>query len=121
MKNQFVVRTLINKANAVLDKDGRLLADQLEAAYRTQRPTTVSFEGIDLVTSAFLTASWGRFLLHVATVAERQARIAAVTFVYLAPDAHRTAIVRQMLDRIERKALDAEYCRQYDEALAEAA
>jgi len=121
MENQLVVRTLIGKSNAVLDKDGRLLAEQLESHYRVHGRLTVSFEGTNLVTSAFLTASWGRFLLHVATVAERQARVDAVTFVQLAPDTHRTDIVRQMLNRIERKALDAEYCRQYDEALAEAA
>lgn len=121
MENQLVVRTLLGKANAVLDKDGRLLAEQLEHLYRTTGRAVVSFEGIELVTSAFLTASWGRFLLHVATVAERQARVAAVTFTHLAPDAHRTDIVRKMLERIERKAVDADYCRQYDESLAEAA
>lgn len=121
MENQLVVRTLIGKSNAVLDKDGRLLAEQLEACYRTTGNVLISFEGIELVTSAFLTASWGRFLLHVETVAERQARVNAVTFINLAPDTHRTDIVRKMLDRIERKALDAEYCRQYDESLAEVA
>ena len=115
MENQLVVRTLIGKANAVLDKDGRILAEQLEAHYRSNGSAVVSFADVNL------TASWGRFLLHVATVAERAARVRAVTFVDLAPDAHREAIVRQMLDRIERKALDAEYCRQYDQALAEAA
>ncbi|WP_019949633.1 STAS-like domain-containing protein [Hymenobacter aerophilus] len=117
---KIVVRDLIGKANAILDKDGRLLAEQLEAAWLQHRQVEVSFADINLITSAFLNAAWGRFLLHVPEGAERQARAQYVTFSNLAPDAHRTAIVENMLDQIRRKALDAAYCAQYDNALTEA-
>lgn len=116
-----VVRTLIGKVNAILDKDGRLLADQLEEMWRHNGHATVSFAGINHVTSAFLNAAWGRFLLHVHAVADREARVHAIIFTELAPDAHRAAIVQHMLNQITRKALDVQYSRQYDEALNEAA
>lgn len=121
MDSPIVVRTLIGKVNAVLDKDGRVLAEQLEEMWRHNGHVTISFEGINHVTSAFLNASLGRFLLHVGSLAEREARRCSVAFVDLAPDEHRTAIVQHMLDQITRKALDAEYSRQYNEALNEAA
>jgi len=121
MDSPIVVRTLIGKANAILDKDGRLLADQLEEMWHHNGHATVSFADINHVTSAFLNAAWGRFLLHVGSLSDRQARARAVEFIDLAPDAHRTEIVQHMLSQITRKALDAQYSQQYDEALNEAA
>ena len=121
MTTPIVVRDLIGKANAILDKDGRLLAEQLEKAWQYHRQAVISFAGVNHVTSAFLNAAWGRFLLHVPAGAEREARARYVTFADLAPDEHRETIVRHMLDQIQRKALDATYSAQYDNALTEAA
>jgi hypothetical protein len=119
--DQIVVRDLIGKSNAILDKDGRLVAERLEEMWRHNGHAEISFAGINHVTSAFLNAAWGRFLLHVPAGAERTARAEQVHFVELAPDAHRTEIVQHMLDQITRKALDAAYSQQYDAALTEAA
>lgn len=121
VRDQIVVRDLIGKANAILDKDGRLLAEKLEEMWQYHRHAVISFAGINHVTSAFLNASWGRFLMHVPEGTERDARAHYVEFTELAPDEHREAIVQHMLDQIERKALDAAFSAQYDNALTEAA
>ncbi|WP_026462505.1 STAS-like domain-containing protein [Adhaeribacter aquaticus] len=60
---QLTVSQIIGKSIAVLDIDGRKVYEQLEDAYKRGEKIVLSFKGLQHVTTAFLNAAIGRFLL----------------------------------------------------------
>jgi hypothetical protein len=69
---QLTVSQIIGKSIAVLDKDGRKVSEQLEEAYKRGEKVILSFKGLQHVTTAFLNAAIGRFLLSTPKPEEAQ-------------------------------------------------
>ena len=58
------IAQIIGKPIAVLDIDGRKVYEQIEAAYKRGERIILSFKGLQHVTTAFLNAAIGKFLLN---------------------------------------------------------
>lgn len=60
---ELTIAQVIGKPIAVLDIDGRKVYDQLIEAYERHEKVVLSFKGLQHVTTAFLNAAIGRFIL----------------------------------------------------------
>lgn len=73
---ELTIAQVIGKPIAVLDIDGRKVYEQLKDAYQRHERVVLSFKGIQHVTTAFLNAAIGRFLLGAAKPEEAKEMIA---------------------------------------------
>ena len=58
------IAQIIGKPIAVLDIDGRKVYEQINSAYKRGERIILSFKGLQHVTTAFLNAAIGKFLLN---------------------------------------------------------
>ncbi|MFB9863148.1 STAS-like domain-containing protein [Rufibacter immobilis] len=72
---QLSIAQIIGKQIAVLDIDGLKVYEKLQESYKPQEKIVLSFEGLRHVTSAFLNAAIGRFLLSTSKPEEAKAAI----------------------------------------------
>lgn len=63
---ELTIAQIIGKPIAVLDIDGRKVYEQLIEAYKRHEKVVLSFKGLHHVTTAFLNAALGRFILGAA-------------------------------------------------------
>lgn len=60
---ELTIAQVIGKSIAVLDIDGRKVYEQLMEAYKKREKVVLSFKGLQHVTTAFLNAALGSFIL----------------------------------------------------------
>ncbi|MBA9078437.1 MULTISPECIES: STAS-like domain-containing protein [Rufibacter] len=72
---QLSIAQIIGKQIAVLDVDGLKVYEKLQESYKPHEKIVLSFEGLRHVTSAFLNAALGRFLLSTPQPEEAKSAI----------------------------------------------
>ena len=107
-----IVRTVIGKSIAAMDSDGQIVYEKMTRMYERYGHVTVSFTGIDLLTTAFLNASFGRFIIAAHSAVEGKIRAANCTFTYLI-----NSKMYSQLDNVRELALDSDFSAAHDAAM----
>lgn len=110
--NPLVVRAIIGKSIAAMDSDGQKVYETMTRVFEQYGHVTVSLAGVDLLTTAFLNASFGRFVLAANSALEGEIRAARCTFIDLAnPKMH------SQIDNVRDLALDSDFSAAHDAAM----
>jgi STAS-like domain of unknown function (DUF4325) len=110
--NPIIARTVISKSIAAMDSDGQKVFMEMTQMYERYGRVTVSFAGINLLTTAFLNASFGQFILAAHSSVEGEIRAANTTFIDLAnPKMH------SQIDSVRDLALDSDFSAAHDAAM----
>ncbi|WP_324673051.1 STAS-like domain-containing protein [Hymenobacter sp. GOD-10R] len=100
---RIIAKDILGKSIAVMDGDGRKLSEEMTRVYHQFGAVVVSFKGISHITTAFLNAALGKFILQAGSPEEAQERASHVEFTDLANSSMETQI-----KRVKKLALDTE-------------
>lgn len=107
-----IARTIIGKSIAAMDSDGQKVYEQMTRAYEQYGCVTVSFEGINLLTTAFLNASFGQFILAGHSPVEGNIRATSCHFTDLV-----SSRMQSQIDSVRSLALDSDFSAAHDAAM----
>jgi transcriptional regulator len=95
------IQEIINKPLAVLDTDGRKVAEVVEKLYGKANQVVLSFKGLDFITTAFLNAALGSFLLRAKDPEEASKRITIADV--------KSDVVLRKVEEVRKLATDPAY------------
>ena len=107
-----IIRAIIGKSIAAMDSDGQKVYEVMARTYEQYGQVTVSLVGIDLLTTAFLNASFGQFILAAHSAVEGKIRVAHCEFIGLA-----NSKMQSQLDNVRDLALDSDFSAAHDAAM----
>jgi hypothetical protein len=107
-----LVRTIIGKSIAAMDSDGQKVYEQMTRAYEQTGRVALSFKGVSLLTTAFLNASVGQFILAAGSIVEGEIRAANCACMDLV-----NPKMQSQIDKVRGLALDSDFSAAHDAAM----